>query len=139
MSIRLHPKHGVNPSLYQCFYCGGDIGLILAGVEAQKMFGDRCSDDGEAPRKAGALDKEPCDTCKGHMAQGIIIISVKDGEPDRENPYRTGGWWVVREEAIRKILAPGEHLDAILRKRVVFVEDAVCAMIGLPREPTGTA
>lgn len=84
------------------------------------------------PRNA-IYDKEPCDKCKGYMEQGIIIISVRDDETDRENPYRTGGWWVVKEEAFKNIPMDKELKDTILRSRVVFMEDSVCEKIGLEK------
>jgi len=124
-SIYLHPKNGVNPSLYQCFLCGEDIGLIL--------FGNKAPGGGEAPRKIGAMDYDPCDKCKDWMKKGIIVISVRDGEMGSENPYRTGGWWVVREEAFRKLLH-GEAMEQSCVKRVCFMEDAVCDQLGFVKE-----
>ena len=121
--IRLSKKHGVNPSMYQCFICGENIGLVL--------FGSGYGKDEEAPRSVGAIDMEPCDTCKGHMQQGVILISVRDGESG-PNPYRTGGWCVVKDDAIRRIFH-GEVVDSVLSKRVCFVPDQAWDQIGLPR------
>jgi hypothetical protein len=78
--------------------------------------------------KLACYDKEPCDKCKEYMKQGIILISVRDGEGG-DNPYRTGGWTVIKEEAVRRMFK-----DVDLYKRVAFVHDSVWDMVGLPRE-----
>lgn len=44
----------------------------------------------------GSLD--PCDKCRDYMEQGILLISVDPKRTqDRHNPYRTGGWVVIKE------------------------------------------
>jgi len=111
MPIQLDQKHGVNPSVETCFLCGGDKGLIFWGQlrnstkEAFKKSGIEVR-DGEAPRKI-ATNKEPCDKCKEYMEKGVILISCRGLETDdRENPYRTGGWVVVRDQFIEKVVDP---------------------------------
>lgn len=64
--IRLSDKHGVNPSVYKCFWCGGDIGVALFG---------RLKDDVEAPRTC-YVDYDPCDKCKETWERGVIFIEV---------------------------------------------------------------
>jgi len=155
-SIQLSAKHGVNPAIPKCFFCLKDKNeLLLCG---------RLPKDQEAPRNM-IWDMEPCDECKGYMEQGIIVISVKDGEgaameaakaehdrsqeftPARKmkpfipNPYRTGGWWVMREEAIGRILralhrddrqdAAEKLIKHVGRCRFLFLEDPTCDQIGL--------
>ncbi len=116
--IRISKKHGVNPSLEQCFVCGEDIGVILFG---------RLPEDKKAPRQV-CLNQEPCDKCKKYMEQGIILISVKDEEPSN-NPHRTGGWAVVKEEALLRVI----NDPKLLEKRMIFVPDSAWAMLGLPK------
>jgi hypothetical protein len=126
-SIRLSPKHGVNPSLALCYLCQEETGdIILPG---------KLPDDAEAPRRA-VWTREPCDKCKGWMDQGCIFISVRDGEPDHVNPYRTGGWVVLKTEAVermREVVKPESLIDHILQARVAFLEDATWNALGLPR------
>jgi hypothetical protein len=122
-SIRLSQKHGVNPSLMTCFVCGEAKSIALLG----QLKGDT-----EAPHQA-CYDKEPCDKCKEYMKQGIILISVRDGE-ENQNPYRTGGWAVIKDEAVKRIIQPPELVDNVLKKRMAFVPDSAWDMIGLPRE-----
>ena len=74
-----------------------------------------------------------CQECEEHMKKGIVMISVKDEDEGQKNPYRTGGWCVLKEEALRKIVTQKELADAICRKRMCFVPDSAWDMIGLPR------
>lgn len=120
-SIRLSEKHGVNPTLGRCFYCGGEtneIGLL-----------GRLPGDAEAPRRA-VLSMEPCGTCAEHMKAGVI--EVRDGE-EGENPYRTGAMSVMRDDAVRRLIQPPALADDVLRRRMCFVPAAVWTMLGLPR------
>ena len=150
-SIQLSPKHGVNPAIPICFWCNEEKNMLyLPG----QMKGDI-----EAPRNS-VWDMEPCDNCRDLMDQGIILISVKDGEMEKEeearqrakaeyesrhvasrkksfqyipNPYRTGGWVVMKEDAFTRIFQ-GDVVNQILSMRWSFVPDEVWDMVGLPRE-----
>lgn len=123
--MRISHKHGVNPSLSQCFYCGGDKNeVVLAGL----MKGDR-----EAPRKA-VWSMEPCDQCAHFMKEGVILIEVDEAKStDRQNPHRAGAWVVIKDEAIKRIVTTPELAEDILRKRVAFLPTEVWDAIGLPR------
>lgn len=123
MNIKLSPKHGVNPSLMVCPVCGEEYGVALLG---------RLPGDAEAPRRA-VYENKPCDKCKEYMKQGVILISVRDGEEGSDNPYRTGGWVVVKREAIRRIVTSPELAEEICAKGVAYVPDSVWDMLGLPR------
>lgn len=126
MRIKLSPKHGLNSVIPCCFFCGKEKNEIL--------LPGRLPGDVEAP-KGVVWDKEPCQECAGYMEQGIILISVKDNpaDKDRENPYRTGGWCVVKEEFITRNIDE-ETAKNILKKRVCFIEDKVWNVMGLPFE-----
>jgi hypothetical protein len=99
-----------------------DVGVALFG----RMRGDQA-----APRRV-CLDHEPCDECKKLMEQGIILISVKDSDVGSDNPYRTGGWVVVKDEAIKRALK-GDAGKGILASRIAFVPDLIWDAMGLPR------
>ena len=119
--IRISEKHGVNPAIPKCFFCGEDKNMIiLAG---------RLKGDVEAPRNA-VWDKEPCDKCKEWMAMGVMFVSVKDGS-DQNNPYRTGKMCVIKEEAAKNIF------NNLGNSRFAFIEDAAWSMIGLPTQNVG--
>lgn len=124
MSLRLSDKYGVNPAVEQCFVCLGDKGLVLFG---------RLKGDVEAPRKV-CIDNEPCEECKNLMAQGVIFISVRDNDAGSANPHRTGGWVVIRDEAVERMINDEDLLAHILERRVTFVTDTTWDLVGLPRE-----
>ncbi len=123
-SIKLSPEYGVNPAVPLCYFCLEEKGeVILAG----RMKGDR-----EAPRKA-VWNMEPCDTCKGYMETGIILISVDESKTtDRANPYRTGGFCVIKEKVISEMLHEDAAVD-ILEQRYALVPDEIWDGIGLPK------
>lgn len=121
-SIRLSEKHGVNPSVLVCFLCGGDAGVALLG---------RLKDDAEAPSRV--CDREPCRECKSYMERGVILISVDESKTtDPQNPYRTGGWVVMKDVAIRRAFESPMRED-ILKARVAFLADDAWDQLGLPR------
>lgn len=119
-SIRLHPEHGLNPTIPTCFFCGepkNEVALLGAAFK------------GKAPMHL-CIDKQPCEKCKGWMEQGVIFCSVRDGETG-DNPYRTGKWCVVKTEAVERW--PEDELRVrILKTRFCFIEDKVWATLGLP-------
>jgi len=124
-SILVSPKHGLNPSLETCFICGEDKGTLI-------LFG-RIQGDEEAPRRT-CVNREPCEKCKEWMAQGVICISVDEKRSrNQANPYRTGGWVVLREEAIRRIVSPPELAEEICKKRCTFLPDEVWNALEFPR------
>lgn len=122
MRLRLSEKHGVNPSVDKCFYCGEDRGIVLFG---------RLAGDAEAPRSM-VCDYVPCDRCAAWMTKGVILLSVRAGEQKSNNPYRTGCFCVVKDEAITRLF--GEHGEAALKARFAFVDDLMWDRVGLPRE-----
>lgn len=114
--MRLHKEHGVNPTIPICFICSkakNEIALLGAKYH------------GKAPMHM-YVGKEPCDKCKGYMEQGVILISVKDGT-DKDNPYRTGKFCVIKIEAAKRILP-----DAYTTSRVCFIEDTAWEKLRLP-------
>lgn len=89
--------------------------------------------DTQAPMRA-VWDYEPCEECKGHMTRGIILISVDESKSDdKNNPYRTGGWCVVSDDAIKRVFTAGPSLDAALKKRCCFLPDDVWSLLKLPK------
>ena len=120
----LSKQHGLNPSLEVCYVCGKDVGVILFGA----LKGDI-----EAPRRA-CVNKAPCDECKKWMEQGVICISVDPiKSTDKDDPWRSGGWVVLKDEALKNILGHNEELLAdVLERRVVFIDDEAWDSIGFP-------
>jgi hypothetical protein len=116
-SIRLSEKHGVNPTIPVCFFCGEPKDeIVLMG---------RLKDDKKSPKNV-CIDKVPCDRCKKYMEIGVMLISVKDGCTDRENPYRTGNIAVITKEAAKNILGSDD--------KIAFIDDSAWKKLGLPTE-----
>ena len=99
--IKLSPKHGVNPCIPVCFFCGQDKNEIaLLGQIGDRRKGE----DIEAPMKA-VLDYVPCEECQKKFAEGVLLIEVTNspeymGMPIQENAYPTGRYVVVKPEAL---------------------------------------
>lgn len=111
-SIRLHPKHGLNPTIPTCFVCGEDKNEVVLLGNAYK---------GEAPMNM-LFDKVPCDKCKAIIASGgVFLIEVRDGESG-ENPFRTGNLLALKEEAFVRIF------DAV-RSPINFIEQSAMKKI----------
>ena len=104
----------------QCFLCGEPKHLLLdRRLKATLPY-------------MACYDKEPCDKCRGYMKKGIIFVGVKD-QTDKDNPYRTGGYWVIKEEAVKEMPMNPQLLEQILKKRVCFIEDTMAERLGLKR------
>jgi len=140
----LHPKHGLNPTLATCYYCNEPADILLVGskTKAFKAAG-LASEDGEMKMNIGVIDARPCSRCEGYMQKGVILISMRDGEEEEignanqeqrlPNPYRSGGWVVVQDEFIKRIVHPPELADKILKRRCCFVPDLAWNKLELPR------
>lgn len=158
--IILSKEHGVNPAIPKCFYCLEDKNeLILTG---------RLRDDVEAPRNS-VWDMNPCDQCQSWMEQGIILISVRNGEMEKvnadlenaragwerefgyrssswkekhpfvfvPNPFRSGGWVVIKDRVIEDNIQPDELAQRILEDRWIFVPDEMWNHMGLTYDEQG--
>ncbi len=100
-SIKLSPKHGVNPSVLHCFICGKEIGLALLG---------KLKDDAEAPHNV-INPNEICDDCRKQIDAGNkFFIEVKDNT-DSNNPERTGRVVCVRGGALPTVKSPINYID----------------------------
>lgn len=135
MGVILHPEHGVNPTMTQCFYCGKDKDILLIGKPKPEMYKQGlCDASGKMKMSIGVVDMEPCNECRDYMEQGIILISAKDEDLGTKDPYRTGGWVVIKEEGFKEMINDPELLENVLKKRFCFVSDKVWDNLGLPRE-----
>lgn len=121
MSIRLSPKHGINPSIMCCPICGTDTGVGLLG---------HLPHDDEAPRYIP--DNAPCEQCQSVMDKGVLFVQIRDGETDRVNPYRTGPIIGIKIEAVERMMRPGPTTDDVLKKRVCFMEQSTWHSLGFP-------
>ena len=78
-----------------------------------------------------------CFYCNQDNGEVVLPGRLPD---DREAPrrasgaHRTGGWVVVKEEAVRRIIVPEHLAETIIVRRVAFVDDETWRAVGLPVE-----
>jgi len=125
--LELSPKHGVNPALDKCFWCGGSKGVALLGRVRKPD-----NDDAEAPKQV-LVDLEPCDECRRKFETGVLLVeTTPDGSAfdsgqqyafkttDGRTVWPTGRWAVLRPEAVAggkpggKVLCGPETMDKVL-------------------------
>ena len=133
MSIRLHQKYGVNPSITTCYVCGEDKNeLVLLGAASKRMTG---SD--EAPRRV-CMDRIPCDKCRDFMDEGaVFLIAVKDGQPHDQEPLRTGVIIGLKREAFLRVFT-GPESEASVKLGYCFIEESTLRQI-IPPESWPTS
>lgn len=115
-SIKISQKHGVNPTIPICFWCGKEKNEIaLPG-------------DAEAPRSTWLMgDYEPCDACKKLREHGIDLVEATDfptinpRQPAWHGAYPTGRHMILRENAIRAIFTP-DVADDLCKRRIGFMD-----------------
>lgn len=129
MSIRVSEKHGVNPSMPVCCYCGGDTGEIA-------LLG-RLPGDVEAPRKC-IVSADPCDKCREDWKKGIALIeAVKfhgkfppdDTVAITNTSAVTGRVLVVSTEFVQRVLSPGDLSEGIVKFGRALMEPTAFQMI----------
>ena len=102
-SIILSEKHGVNPSIEKCFYCGNDKGIILFG----KLKGDE-----HAPKEV-INDLTPCEKCSPLIREPeknhTVILIENDGTV-------TGKYAIVKDEKFLDFINENDN------KRIFFVK-----------------
>ena len=128
--IELSPKHGVNPTLDKCFWCGGSKGVALLGRIRKE--GD---DDAEAPRNL-LIDLQPCDACREKFMTGVLLIEATEDGSQFDNDEKfsfvatgkgrvwpTGRWAVLDPRAIEggkkggTVLCGKDTMDKVLAHR----------------------
>lgn len=80
------------------------------------------------PNLSGEVTPQ-CPKCSG---VGVNSGPIK--EEDSDNPYRTGGWIVVTDDYVRRVVGK-PLLGQLLEKRVAFVSNSTWRMLGLPELP----
>lgn len=123
-SIRLSEKHGVNPSMGVCFFCGEDDGTIaLVG----RLPGDK-----EAPRRA-CFSLEPCEKCQKKAKEEDFVFFVEmDATGPKGQMAPTGRYVGVKAEVVRRLINPPELREAILAKRQALIASEDWRQMGLP-------
>lgn len=104
--IEISPKHGLNPTIPVCFWCGKEKNEIaLLGRIREKT---KRGSDIEAPRRM-VIDYEPCDECKKMWDSGVAVIEVQEtptmpNQPEiQKGIYPTGRFAVVTVEGADRV------------------------------------
>ena len=98
--IKISPKHGLNPTIPVCFWCGKQKNEIA-------LMG-RMENDIEAPKNM-VLDYVPCEECQNHMAMGVAVLEASDcphteGQPPmQKGVYPTSRFVVVTTECADRV------------------------------------
>ena len=103
-SIKMSKKHGLNPCIPICPFCGQEKNeLALLGY----IKGDK-----KAPKSA-VMDLEPCDTCRENWKKGVPLIRVSyacpvEGMPpiskqDGKPVYLTGSCAGITKDAAKRL------------------------------------
>jgi hypothetical protein len=135
----------MNPSnlgvaLTKCYFCGNDAGIAINtrltpahARNVEKMHGM-------------VVDMTPCSECSGHMKKGVILITIDDKKSEKDwnkpppccnggpfipNPYRTGGFFVITDDAVRRIFHPEAMAAHAIKHRWMFIEHEAAEQIGL--------
>lgn len=112
-NIKISEKHGLNPSIDVCFFCGKDKQLLLFG----KLKGDA-----KAPTRV-VSNYVPCEECRKKFAEGRLVIEVvtKDNgvQPITAGAWPTGRWCVLPNE-IANVLFKGIPNPAVLLETELF-------------------
>lgn len=133
--IKLSPKHGVNPVIPVCFWCGKDKNEVA-------LLGRIDKEDSEAPKNV-IIDYEPCDKCKEIFNQGILIVGAVEEPPIDNLPpiagdencsmYPTGAHVVMSEKGVEDMLRKNglDHMvEGVLEtKKLVMPNEIVLNII----------
>lgn len=95
--IRLHPEHGLNPTISICFYCREEKNeLLLLGAGYK----------GKAPMNM-VTSLEPCDECKKKYTDYTLLVEVRRVFDEKaysrreKEPEPTGRWLAVSREFLK--------------------------------------
>ena len=116
------------------------MGVILISVDEKKSTVRehtcrRCKHVWRAPirmsKNTTNLSGEMTETCP--KCNTSHSINSSPHMLDDQNPWRTGGWVVVKDDMIRRAVTPPELANKILKQRVCFIPDEAWDLMGLPR------
>lgn len=133
--IEISPKHGLNPTIPVCFWCGKEKNEIaLLGRIREKTtnrFGANVTkrdSDIEAPRRM-VLDYEPCDECQKMWDSGVAVLEVQEtptmpNQPEiQKGLYPTSRYVVMTVEGADRVFpqhAPWSKGQKVLVDSEVF-------------------
>lgn len=118
--LKLSPKHGLNPTISVCFWCGEEKGEIaLLGHIGGK------GEDIEASMRT-VIDYEPCPHCLAKMDAGFTVVEATTspndttGVPIQDGIYPTGRFVVIKPEAAHRIFRLEESMTKCFLEAEIF-------------------
>ena len=82
--------------------------------------------------KVTGFAEKPCDECQDLMEQGCILVTVDEKlTDDMNNPYRTGGFFVMKDEAIMRIFDVEMAESLVNKTRFGYIEHDAATQLGL--------
>lgn len=135
-SIKISPKHGVNPTIPICFWCGKEKNEIA-------LMGKIDRQDSEAPHHI-ITDYEPCDNCKEMFSKGIQVIGVVKeplvpemfpivGDEKNGKLYPTGSMFVGTKDWAERFLTENDAtgmIEEVMNKGILIMPDEiVCSLV----------
>ena len=126
--IKLSKKHGLQPVIPLCLYCGKEKNEIrLYGAEGDKLAKFMGYKDGALPMSMHIPgDLDPCETCKD--TGNIFIVVVNEAMHSIITAVST------TEDQLKKFIADEDKLNAILNKRVLIMDAEAAHSIGILKE-----
>lgn len=114
-------------ALTKCFFCGEDNEILL-----HRRLGDMSEYNGKV------VNMDPCPKCAEYMKQGVILITIDHSKSDPNwtkqpipNPYRTGGFFVIKDDSIKAIISDDFICNWALKHRWMFIEHEAAVTVGL--------
>lgn len=121
-------------ALTRCYFCGDGNEIIM---------NTRFTPSAAAHVKTAhnkVLNMHPCPKCEGLMKQGIILITVDEAKSAKDwakeeipNPYRTGGFFVLKEEAVERLFDNPTAVAFAKKHRWLFIAHEVAEHLGMFR------
>jgi len=131
-------ESGPAVALTKCYFCGEDNTIL---VQSRNI---NVRDRRIESMHGMVVDMTPCSKCSDYMKQGVILITIDNAkskpgwnkpEPGNDrfipNPYRTGGFAVIKDEAVKRIFTPKEMADWAIKHRWMFIEHEAAVKMGL--------
>ena len=127
-SIPISPKHGVNPTVPVCFWCGE--------MKNEIAFLGRLKGDIEAPPSM-ILNYEPCDKCKENWAKGVALLKASkmpftqnqvpfQGSVARgDDVYVNGAVMVIKVEALKRLNLGDDITESAIKEGILLMESEV--------------
>jgi hypothetical protein len=131
----------LQPAIPKCYFCCEDKNEVLIDTRLRHITQHKM---GELHGKV--LDSTPCQKCSDIMELAVILITIdpEKSEPNWNippsnlpknsnwlpNPYRTGGWFGVSDDFVKRVFDP-QFQNFALANRFMFIEHDAAEQLGL--------